>query len=100
LDLALKHLLLIRRLTIFTDNQAAIQAVAKPRNHSGQYLVHGVRERLQTAQMLGIQAAIHWVPSHVDIDGNEQADILAKMATGWREGEGKTGPKAPTFPSL
>ena len=46
LDLALKHSLIIRRLTIFTDNQAAIQAVAKPRNHSGQYLVHGVRERL------------------------------------------------------
>ena len=50
--------------------------------------------------MLGIQAAIYWVLLHVDIDGNEQADILAKMATGWREGEGKTGPKAPTFPSL
>jgi hypothetical protein len=36
----------------------------------------------------------------VNIDGNEQADVLAKMATGWREGEGGTGPKAPTFPSL
>ena len=93
LDLALKHSLIIRRLTIFTDNQAAIQAVTKPRNHSGQYLVHGVRERLRAAQMLSIRVAIHWVPSHVDIDGNEQADILAKMATGWREG-GEIGPKA------
>ena len=94
LDLALKHSLIIRRLTIFTDNQAAIQAVTIPRNHSGQYLVHGVRERLRAAQMLSIRVAIHWVPSHVDIDGNEQADILAKMATGWREGEGEIGPKA------
>ena len=99
LNLALKHLLIIRRLTIFTDNQAAIQAVAKPRNHSGQYLVHGVRERLRAAQMLSIRVAIHWVPLYVGIDGNEQADVLAKMATGWRE-EGGIGPKAPTFLSL
>ena len=35
LDLALKHLLIIRRLIIFIDNQVAIQAVAKLWNHSG-----------------------------------------------------------------
>ena len=46
LDLALKYSLLIKKLTIFTDSQAAIQAVVKPRNQSGQYLVHGVRQRL------------------------------------------------------
>jgi len=49
---------------------------------------------------MGIQAVIHWVPSHVDINGNKQADILAKMATGWREGKEKIGLKAPTFPLL
>jgi len=32
--------------------------------------------------MMGIQTAIYWIPSHVDINRNEQADILAKMATG------------------
>ena len=56
---------------IFMDNQVVIQAVVKPQNHSGQYLVHGVYERLQAAQMMGIQTAIHWIPSHVDINGNE-----------------------------
>ena len=48
--------------------------------------------------MLSIRVVIHWVPSHVDIDGNEQADVLAKMAIGQREGG--IGSKVPTFPSL
>ena len=98
LELALKYSLLIRRLTIFTDSQAAIQAVVKSRNQSGQYLVHGIRQRLLAAQMMSIKVAIHWIPSHAEIEGNEQADILAKQATGWRK-DG-TGPRAPTFPSL
>ena len=50
--------------------------------------------------MMGIQAAIHWVLSHIDINRNKQADTLAKMATKWREGKEKTGPKAPIFPLL
>jgi len=48
--------------------------------------------------MISIKVVIHWIPSHAEIGGNKQADILAKQATGWRK-EG-TGQKAPTFPSL
>jgi hypothetical protein len=47
--------------------------------------------------MLSIRVVIYWVLLYVDINRNKEADILAKMVIGWREGEGEIGPKAPTF---
>ena len=32
-----------------------------------------------------IQLIIHWVPSHVDLEGNERADILTNVATSLNE---------------
>lgn len=39
LEHAIRAAVIIRKITIFTDNQATIQAVARPTNKSGQYLV-------------------------------------------------------------
>ena len=33
----------------------------------------------------GTQATIHWIPSHVDLDGNEHADRQANIATSLNE---------------
>lgn len=33
----------------------------------------------------------HWIPSHKDIKGNEEAGIAAKEATGWRRAKWKNG---------
>ena len=46
---------------------------------------------LDTLQAQGRQAQFHWIPSHKDIKGNEEADIAAKEATGWRRAKRKNG---------
>ncbi|KAJ5223186.1 uncharacterized protein N7469_009426 [Penicillium citrinum] len=48
--------------TIFADNQAAIQAVGAPTSRRG------------------AETRIHWVPGHLSVFGNERADEIAKQA--------------------
>ncbi|KAJ7681066.1 hypothetical protein DFH06DRAFT_912372, partial [Mycena polygramma] len=74
----------IRSLTILLDNQSGIRALAANRPQPGQYLVrefHRQLERLIRSKPR-LQGNIHlaWVPGHVDIEGNELADVAAKEA--------------------
>lgn len=71
--------------TIFTDNQAAIQAIAHPAVSSGQYITYRVIREIEKARQKGIQVELQWVPSHQGIPGNEEVDRLAKQAAGWDE---------------
>ena len=69
--------------TIFTDNQAAIQAVAHPAISSAQYITHRVISEIERARQRGIEPTIQWTPSHKGILGNEEVDLLAKQAAEW-----------------
>jgi len=69
--------------TIFTDNQAAIQAVARPTVSSGQYITFRVIGEIEKARRKGIEVELQWVPSHQGVPGNEEVDKLAKQAAGW-----------------
>lgn len=69
--------------TIFTDNQAAIQALAHPSISSGQYITHRVIQEMERARRKGIKVTIQWTPSHKGIPGNEEVDLIAKQAAGW-----------------
>ena len=76
---------------IFTDNQAAIQAVRDPASHirSGQIIIDGFVQCLNFLRVRGTRVIIHWIPAHEGFPGNEQADQEAKKATGWRLQNGK-----------
>ena len=72
------------------DNQAAIKAVHTPGTSSGQFLVRWIVWLINNLRSRDIEVELHWVPAHIGIEGNEQADIAAKQATGWRmKGRGK-----------
>ena len=44
--------------TIFTDNQAAIQAIAHPAISSGQYITHRVIMEIERARRKGIEPTV------------------------------------------
>lgn len=67
-------------LTIFCDSQTAIKRVQNDELGPGQAIT---KEIIQIAQKLteeGVSIFIRWVPSHINIEGNEKADFLAKKA--------------------
>ena len=72
----------LNRIIINTDNQASIQAIGDPGKHSGQIYVIQAVQFIDSLRDLGVTIELHWIPAHVGIDGNEQADKEAKKATG------------------
>ena len=85
LDLAMKFNQ--RNVAVFTDNQAALQALESPRRQSGQFILIRIIQALAEASLRGISVEFHWIPAHQAISGNEMADKLAKEATGWRQSQ-------------
>ena len=72
----------VRELFIFTDNQAAIQAIYRPRQPSGQEVIAEIWNYLRSLRGRGTGVSIHWIPGHEGIPGNEEADKRAKAAAG------------------
>jgi ribonuclease HI len=83
-----------RQFDIFVDSQCTLITLRKPRQASGQDIVRKIIEDLE--EMQG-RVTFHWIAAHSGIPGNEEADRLAKEATGWRR-DGGSGPRAPTYP--
>ncbi|KAF8875640.1 hypothetical protein BD779DRAFT_1390138, partial [Infundibulicybe gibba] len=64
------------------DNQAAIKATISTKPTPSHYIFDLLRTRQVMVENRhpGIRIKIHWTPGHVGIDGNEEADKLAKQA--------------------
>jgi ribonuclease HI len=67
---------------IYVDNQSSIQAIEKPKQQSGQYIIRNILQSLEELQNRrpNLEFKIEWVPGHMDITGNEKADEEAKRA--------------------
>jgi hypothetical protein len=70
----------VKNIWIFSDNQAAIQRIQKNSNSSGQEISYKIQQEAEQLLSSNIQLHICWVPDHMNIYGNEQADLAAKTA--------------------
>ena len=70
-----------KHIWIFTDNQAAIRNSFKLSPHPGQQISLQIQQL--TKHLLNCdldrQLHLHWVPGHIGIQGNDEADTLAKQ---------------------
>lgn len=81
-DLLLKQGTQARGAIILTDSRSALlrlRAADQPASSSG-YVERSLAAKLHAVEAQGCPLRLHWLPSHVNITGNEVADALAKGA--------------------
>lgn len=77
-----------RTYTIVSDSKSALQSLREPRRGSGQEIVEAIAHMVKSLGTCGARIALLWVPSHCGIQGNEEADRMAKEAVGTYESHG------------
>ena len=75
----------VKRLTVYTDNQAAILSTIRPREQSGQVILGMISRAINILHQRNVIITLRWIPAHIGVPGNEQVDLFAKQATGWRK---------------
>jgi ribonuclease HI len=68
-----------KKIVVLVDSKAAIQAINnfKESNET----IEEIRSPYQILTAQGNCVILQWIPSHVGLTGNEQADYLAKKST-------------------
>ncbi|KAI9034907.1 ribonuclease H family protein, partial [Aspergillus affinis] len=65
--------------TVFSDSQAAIQAVRNPGWLSGQYALRAIYGRIRALRSESLEdTELRWIFAHIGVEGNEKADKIAK----------------------
>ena len=73
------------------SSPATLKDLEDPNKCSAPQIMQDIVLRLDILKTQGKLVSFHWIPSHKDIKGNEEADIAAKEATGWRKAKRKNG---------
>ena len=68
------------RVTVLLDSQAAITWIQNTEPEPGQALAIWAHEAARWLQERRVRVTIRWVPGHAGVEGNEQADWVAKQA--------------------
>jgi ribonuclease HI len=75
------HRLHDRSIHLFTDNQSAILRASRLHRGPGQETALDILHNTNALLQRSAPVTLYWVPGHTDIEGNEEADRLAKLAT-------------------
>ena len=65
-------------ITIHTDSRSAMQALSQAKHKENKELLTSIKLLLHLLKEEGRTVTFNWIPSHIDIPGNEKADELAK----------------------
>jgi ribonuclease HI len=76
-----QHRLHDHSIHLFTDNQLAILRAMRLDRGPGQETALDILHTTNALLQHSAPVTLHWVPGHTDIEGNEEADRLAKLAT-------------------
>src|SRR5204862_1167385 len=71
----------IDKVWIFSDSQAAIKRLKISDLKAGQYYIQLIKKWAKKFRNKAIQLQLEWIPGHINIKGNELADIAAKKET-------------------
>ncbi|XP_073946529.1 uncharacterized protein [Choristoneura fumiferana] len=69
----------IRKAVIYTDSKSALQHLARSvSGHRGVPVAYEILDKVIRLQLNEINLRLQWVPAHIGLRGNEEADHLAK----------------------
>ncbi|XP_068205409.1 uncharacterized protein [Palaemon carinicauda] len=68
------------RTTIHTDSRGAIQSISKRNFTENIYLISSIKAMATAYAQRNRRVTLNWIPSHVGVQGNDEADRLANSA--------------------
>ena len=71
---------LVKKVIVFSDSQAALKRAQTDKIGPGQALAKEIIAQATKLVESGVRVILRWVPSHIGIEGNEKADMIAKKA--------------------